>query len=290
MKIILKKTISFFMIFFLLAFPLITFSFVTEQDYDGDGINDKIQQQTINNQLHLKIWLSSINKEELYIINPVDDNKIPLVHQSHKKGYIELDSTYYSRQGQIYIELYKWSLEKQNWILDKIITGERADPISDILIPSLDVMHIDCCFILGNIMEYKEVDKVSLQEKIKNELEGRMKLYNEGNIKQAIKNIDFYDAVDYANILNDTNLVFLNNLAFYLKKEDPIASAIILEQILQKYPNRLVVKLNLADTYWYMLEESSPKIKNLYQEYKYLMTEKGLKNKIPSRVFERAKP
>ncbi|MFD1261423.1 hypothetical protein [Entomomonas asaccharolytica] len=102
-----------FVITFFLVSPLISLGSSLEEDYDGDGINDRVQEETVDNTLHLKMWLSSIDKEKSYIIKPADEDKIPTVHQSYKKGYLELDSTYYSVQGQIYIELYKWSLEKK---------------------------------------------------------------------------------------------------------------------------------------------------------------------------------
>lgn len=32
-------------------------------------------------------------------MKPVDEDKIPTVYRSYKKGYLELDSTYYRVQG-----------------------------------------------------------------------------------------------------------------------------------------------------------------------------------------------
>lgn len=49
-------------------------------------------------------------------------------------------------------------------------------------------------------------------------------------MKFIIKDIDVYDAVTYTTILNDENLVFLNELTFYLDKENPMASALILKK------------------------------------------------------------
>lgn len=283
------KKYTVFIFFFFLVFPLVSLSSSLEEDYDGDGINDRVQEETVDNTLHLKMWLSSIDKEKSYIIKPADEDKIPTVHQSYKKGYLELDSTYYSVQGQIYIELYKWSLEKQDWILTKIITGERPDPANDILIPSLEVTYVECCSALGSVDPYKELTESIVQKDINERLEKRISLYNSGKINEAIKDVDIYDAISYSTLLNDENLVFLNDLAFYLEKENPTASALILEKIITKYPNRMVAKLNLADAYWAILEGNSPKIKQLYQEYKEAMIQKGLAKKIPTRVFERTK-
>lgn len=201
-----------------------------EEDFDGDGINDKVQEEIVDNTLHLKMWLSPIVKDKSFIIKPVDEDKIPTVLRSYKKGYLELDSTSYSVQGLIYIELDKWSLEKQDWILSKIITGERPDPANDSLIPSFEVMYVECCFSLGHVDPYKEVAESRVQKDINEKLEKRISLYNNGKVEEAIKDIDVYDAVTYTTILNDENLVFLNELIFYLDKENPMASALILKK------------------------------------------------------------
>ncbi|MFD1261422.1 tetratricopeptide repeat protein [Entomomonas asaccharolytica] len=142
-------------------------------------------------------------------------------------------------------------------------------------------------FCFRSVSSYKEVTESRVQKDINERLEKRISLYNNGKVDEAIKDIDVYDAVSYSTVLNDENLVFLNDLAFYLEKENPTASALILEKILAKYPNRMVAKLNLADAYWAILEGNSPKIKQLYQEYKETMIPKGLAKKIPARVFER---
>lgn len=287
----LKQRIAIiFIVYFLLVLPLICLSNTFEDDFDGDGINDKIQNNRLDNTLHIKMWLSSINKKMSYAVKLDDENKTPTIHRSYKKGYFELDSTYHGVQGDIYIELYKWSLDKKNWILTKIIIGETPDPLNDKFTPSLQVTNIECCHLLGSNINYKKVDEAITQKKVNEILGYRISLYNKGKVEKAIKDIDIYDAVEYQAALNDKNLVFLNNLAFYLEENNPTASAIILEQILKKYPDRLAAKLNLADSYWSIMGgNNAPKIRRLYQEYKDMMINKGLEEKIPKRVFERSK-
>ncbi|UYZ83923.1 hypothetical protein MTZ49_15235 [Entomomonas sp. E2T0] len=63
-KLIKIKNIVFIITFFF-VFPLISFSFSLEDDYDEDGINDKFQEETVDNTLHLKMWLSSIDKKKV---------------------------------------------------------------------------------------------------------------------------------------------------------------------------------------------------------------------------------
>lgn len=261
-------------------------------DYDGDGLSDKINEETVDNQLHLSMWLSSVNKEFTYIINPVDENKIPVTHKSFNAGEMELDSSYFSRQGAIYSEVYKWDINNEHWNLINVINGERSDPWAGIFTPSLQVSRIECCVILGSNASYKEKSAETTQIEVNDELCQIQQLINKKEIAQAITYVNPYSASEYADALTKDNLVLLNDLAFYAAEHDNIASAIILERIVQQYPERVVAKLNLADVYWELGKDVGQleAAKQLYIEYKSMMLARGLENKIPSRVFTRSNP
>lgn len=82
------------------------------------------------------------------------------------------------------------------------------------------------------------------------------------------------------------NVTFYNDLAFYLEQVDSNKEAVyLLKVILQKFSNRTVAYINLADAYWKLDEIDLAKA--AYRKYVELMIINGLENKIPSRVMER---
>lgn len=102
---------------------------------------------------------------------------------------------------------------------------------------------------------------------------------------------DFY--INYPNIkqrnLDIINVELANNLAFDLQNENAnISSRLILESIVEKYPDRVVAWLNLGDVYWSLKDNINAK--EAYQKYIFLMkSQKKNLSKIPQRVYERSK-
>jgi len=99
--------------------------------------------------------------------------------------------------------------------------------------------------------------------------------------------------INYPNVkqpnLEIINVELANNLAFDLQNENvSFSSKLILEKIIEKYPNRVVAWLNLGDVYWSLGNKT--KAKEAYQTYISLMKYQN-KNitKIPQRVYERCK-
>ncbi|MCD1118190.1 tetratricopeptide repeat protein [Chryseobacterium turcicum] len=90
-------------------------------------------------------------------------------------------------------------------------------------------------------------------------------------------------------IVNNKNVAYLNNIAFYyLQKNQNNIAEILLEKILQNFPERVVAWLNLADLQWKL--EEREKAKTFYEKYISLMKSQGKDlNKIPLRVYERIK-
>lgn len=80
-----------------------------------------------------------------------------------------------------------------------------------------------------------------------------------------------------------------NNLAYHLEqKKQYETSYYLLEKIVDKYPNRVVAYLNLADAYWGLDRQN--KAKESYQKYLSLMKSQNKDlSKIPQRVYERSK-
>lgn len=84
-----------------------------------------------------------------------------------------------------------------------------------------------------------------------------------------------------------SNIEAANNLAFDLEQKGIYnESIIILNQIIDQFPNRVVAYLNLADAYWGLDKKEDAK-KN-YKKYISLMKSQGKDlKKIPQRVYER---
>jgi uncharacterized protein YeeX (DUF496 family) len=96
--------------------------------------------------------------------------------------------------------------------------------------------------------------------------------------------------VDHAEeILRDypvckTNVLFLNNIAYYMEQMSITMPAIaILEAIIADYPDRTVSYLNLSDA----LSKNRLKVKaeKVYKQYIKLMKTKGKQNEISQRLF-----
>lgn len=104
---------------------------------------------------------------------------------------------------------------------------------------------------------------------------------------------NYYDWVankswlDYVNI-SSNNITKINDLAFKLENINPTVSINVLQKIIQKYPDRVVAYLNIANSYW-NIGQKGKAIEN-YKIYLSLMKsqKKDLK-KVPRYVQDRTK-
>ena len=87
--------------------------------------------------------------------------------------------------------------------------------------------------------------------------------------------------------LNYKNVGLINEIAYYLSERgQKETSAVLLSEIVDKFSDRVVAYLNLADAYWALNKQEEAK-KN-YQKYVELMkTQKKDLSRIPKRVYER---
>jgi hypothetical protein len=96
--------------------------------------------------------------------------------------------------------------------------------------------------------------------------------------------IDHAEEILYDYSISKTNVLFLNNIAYYLEQMSITMPAItILETIVANYPDRTVSYLNLSDA----LAKNKLMIKaeKLYRQYVMLMKTKGKQKEIPQRQF-----
>lgn len=85
--------------------------------------------------------------------------------------------------------------------------------------------------------------------------------------------------------LNTKTLQKYNDIAYYLQQANANDEAIfLLEKIIEKFPNRTVAYLNLADAYVGINETEKAKVN--YEKYIDLMKKSGKETKIPKRVLE----
>lgn len=136
-----------------------------------------------------------------------------------------------------------------------------------------------------NYQIYSENDKVFLMSKELQEIE---RLLNSKQISTAISNIDAYRAKLFSQQLSNKNVLLLNNLGYYLEQNGLyIESAIILEEVVSQYPQRVAARINLGDAYWGINASYQHKALEHYRVYVALMEKNGRKNRIPQRIYDR---
>lgn len=97
------------------------------------------------------------------------------------------------------------------------------------------------------------------------------------------------ESVVYCNPINKQNLNQYNNIAYYFEQSNNHKQSIyLLEKIIEKFPDRIVAYLNLADAQWGINDKENAK-KN-YNKYIYLMkSENKDLSKIPQTAYDRSK-
>lgn len=232
-----------------------------------------------------------------YKINSdMDDDfikNVTIYSNSLKENELILDASYFSRSGTLYQEFYEWNDHNKDFVLQKIINGEQKDYINEIFTIKIDgIEWFECCLSLANrennrkyVLNNEQVRNKTIQ--LLNLIRKKIKSNKTDELKSLI---DIYSAYELSKILDEDNVLIINDLAYYLINDGNIeASIILLERITEKFPQRVVAKLNLADAYWEAGFENHLISKSIkfYKEYIDLMTKKGIRNKIPKRVFDR---
>ena len=126
----------------------------------------------------------------------------------------------------------------------------------------------------GKIVVLEEVKVLSLEELI-------------NKIKNQDIKIDTYYLVNSFSkySLENKTVQKYNDIAYYLQQANANEEAIfLLEKIIEKYPNRIVAYLNLADAYIGINDKE--KAKENYKKYIELMKQDNKDERIPKRVLE----
>lgn len=277
-------------LFVLILFSVCVFSLDVVRDNNNEFQSYQLNQDVLDdNSILLTIHLPELNKNFTYHIESIDVEISPSAYIDRRTGLLIVDSTYFSRQGSIYFEQYKWLSDQNKWLLTKVIRGERNDISAEIFTPILRVERVKCCTYLGDNDTYSIQDKNQTNKDIELELADLEFLVKDKNIASILEVINQVTSSEYKEHLDVNNVELLNNVAFYLYDQDDISSAILLEAIVHKFPARAVAKLNLADVYWKLGEETGATRSaiEMYKKYVNEMKALNLQNKIPSRVFNR---
>lgn len=188
---------------------------------------------------------------------------------------------------------YKYNDDVQNWVLIKEYTYSYNQDYTinyEVYFPTQSISI--------NRLKFEQI-------KIQNESERNI-YYNNLlpdlllKFSDAYKNkINYYYLAEYPKFIimdmlnivpvTNENVTLYNDLAYYLQKNptEDIYAKYILEEVIRKFPKRIVSYINLGDTYWDLKEYDSAK--ESYEVYVQLMKEAGKENIIPPIVIKRLK-
>jgi hypothetical protein len=248
--------------------------FVYEDRADGMG-------------LLISYYSPSLKKTLTYSVAKFDECSAMAMYQIQSTHQIVVDGSCSSQGGQIYKYVYVWSGAKKNWCLVREITGEKADISSGTVVSSEQVSRVKNCPILGEIGPYVYESTTETARDIAMELR---KLRNSENSKetlmQYIDSFPFYSISELVGYIDSGNVRDVNDLAFYLSENGRSYDAIpLLENIVKKFPKRVVAQINLGDAYWESGQREQGAM--LYRQYYDEMLSINLKERIPGRVFNR---
>lgn len=219
--------------------------------YIKKGVNTTIvKQNNLWSNADVELNLLSINKDQIKLIMTYKGNR--------ELGYIYTFNVHANQIELQQVNLYqleentlcKMDIKKSLENKIEIIETRKCKPLEEITITSDQLLYAAKNYKLKNILTKSEIKILFIEQHL------------------TVKNLPIY-----------------NDIAYYLQKAGANDEAIyILETILEKYPNRTVAYLNLADAY---LERKEPeKAKINYSHYIQLMREDNKENKIPKRVLE----
>lgn len=247
----------------------------SQYDFDGDGIADRLTHDYPSGKTLL--WLSSNNREYVY---PIEQFKL-------RKGIVA--KTLIRELSQSEEEIYLWKSSLQNWQLQYRVKYKNNDR-SPLMMESVKMTHTEKTLgedTTSSIWMVSETQKRQTNTRL-NAIE---KLLDKKQITEAIEGLNIYDAVLFKQQLNSRNVLLLNNLAYYLEQNSHYyESAIILEAIVELFPDRVAARINLGDAYWHLnIDYYRQKAKVHYQRYVEMMQRNGREKRIPDRIWIRLK-
>lgn len=283
------------LLFILILLPNLLFSQKKlEGFFNDDNLKDYIEIKKIKGIDYYTIFLNSskgylksksFNKNDFS--DESDENFDPeLVIYQEENQEICVEVICCGTMKSKEISYFKYVSTVDNWLLYKISNIEMEDD----RLPLIDIK----CLPLNSTIDNKLI-------KEKNLFKGKYKYLCHRNdyvvdkdykIDYKILNLNCNDIQEIINNIpiSNANVNKYNDLAFYIskKKDGSFNSSYLLKKIIEKFPNRVVAYLNLADSY-YDIEDIN-RAKTNYKKYISLMTTQGKDlKKIPQRVYDRTK-
>lgn len=260
--------------------------FIVNIDINKDGFKDKVISHKVleGNELY---FINNMNNIVYKGINFSQDggNRIEKIEQE-ENGLFSI-STISERNN--YKEKYIIDYINNNWIIDSVIyvTTNWQDDYSKTYI----------CKVKQNIKinDYDNIKPMPIENQRKNSC--IINYYEEDSLSQflkrfnkkdnsAIREVNRYKSLLVKFPLSKENLTQYNDIAYYLEQSKAYKESIyLLKKIIEKYPERTVAYLNIADAYWG--DNNKDKAIENYKIYISQMKENSKENKIPQKVFER---
>lgn len=279
-------------ILFLICFVSVAkFSFASEyKDLDGDGNPDKLAINIVDGVASVFIESTKASEKKNFSIDLTNECGQLVIYPAGESGSLFVDQSCNGRQAQVYKELYSWSDPLKSWVMQEIIQGESVDQVNGIL-PLLKTQDVECCTTIeknSGEIKIKKTDQ-SAVEINKNLEKISTKFKNKNLITSELKHWSFNMSIKLSEYYSDNNLCLANDMAYYLWKESRfLESAIILDAIVLKHPDRVVALLNLADALWDLESDAfKKKAKEYYISYNIKMQSANKLKLVPPRVAER---
>ncbi len=258
-------------------------------DFEGNGKIGVVTYSSNASEMHIQYRSPSLQRPLTYVVKNFDECSMMGLSVVPHTGLLDVDGSCASQGGQIYRYIYQWNKKEANWCLIRQITGEKPDITSGAVVATEMVSRVSGCAQLGVTDSLTFESKDQVRRDIGLELESFKRIMgNAVALKTFASTLPDFQVSELASYVDSEDVEDINNLAFYLVGNGRSDDAIpVLRAVTEKFPARVVARLNLADAYW------SSNDKDLavpqYKEYVKQMRAKGLSAKIPSRVLGRIK-
>lgn len=228
-----------------------------------------------------------VGTEKIYTVDDFNECAAIGVYQLPSTDNVVIDGSCGSQGGQIDVRIFKPSSTGE-LCLDLLVSGEKPAPVDGNFLPKLDVNRLAPCSIPGSDRKVELLSRESVQRIVESEILQIKKSLelDEKSRSSAIKSFSIYIVAELSQNINEANVALLNDFGFYLEQNDrPEAAAILLTKICERFDDRVVAKLNLADASWKLGDQETST--SFYKSYLSQMTKLGKKKKVPQRVFMR---
>lgn len=192
-------------------------------------------------------------------------------------------------------ETYTYKFIKDNWFLYKT----SISTVEDDFIPTIQLKMNDLSYTVdGKTINNQSIYKNEVEKLKQNAILSfstylnLLEMHYKDKTLNKMESMGCEDIAEiiYFNAINENNINDYNDFAYYTSftKNGNIVSILLLKEIINTFPDRVVAYLNLADAYWAI--NNIEKAKEFYQKYIDLMkSQKKDISKIPQRAYARIK-